>query len=101
VRGQINANPAELEQAAKRLDVVVENIIKSNRNLAQARGETLYAWHSSLTKDFCRSVDATGTNISTCERQVREVARVLRSTATEVRLAEQDLARRKQKSRSR
>ena len=91
--GQINTNPAELERAAKRLDVIAENITQKNRKLTRARVETFAAWQSSLTSNFSRSVDATGISINTCERQVRKVAGALRSIAAAVRRVEQELGR--------
>jgi len=101
MRGQINANSAVLEQAARALDGVAQNVSRDNNRLTQAREETLGAWQSSLTGQFSLSVNTTKTRVGRCAEQTQTIANTLRSTATEVRRAEQDLARRKQQSRGR
>ena len=101
MRGQINANSAVLEQAARELDRVAADVSRDSNRLTQAREQTMGAWQSSLTGQFSQSVDTTRGRVGRCVQQTQVIARTLRSTATEVRRAEQELARRKQQSRSR
>ena len=101
MRGQINANSAVLEQAAREVDRIAADISRDKNRLMQAREETLAVWQSSLTGQFSQSVDTTRTRVGRCAQQAQTIANTLRSTAAAVRRAEQELARRNRQSRSR
>lgn len=101
MRGQINADSALLERVARELDRIAADVSRGNNRLTQAREETLSAWQSSLTGQFSQSVDTTKNRVGRCAQQTQTLANTLRSTAAAVRRAEQELARRKQQSRSR
>jgi uncharacterized protein YukE len=91
VAHSIKADPALLEDVARNLEQIADDIRHSNDQLGTARDSTIAAWDSQHRPQFLMSTDKTQDRVTSCERFVRDTARKLRSTAREVRRVEAEI----------
>lgn len=95
---RINANPALLDDVARRVEQIADEIRQSNNQLNNARNDTISAWNSRHRSQFIESADRTRNRVGGCEDLAREIARQLRNTAREVRRIEAEIARLKRQT---
>lgn len=88
---KINADPDLLEQVARELVGIAEDMDAQGRALANAGNQTTAAWKSRYTAQYLDSVNRTKSKITSSASNVRSAAGVLRKTAAEVRRAEREI----------
>jgi len=88
----ITASPEVLERTARKLEQTAGNIECERQRLETASSTIESAWQSRFTPEFCYSVNKTEQSVYDCAEQVRAIARMLRTTAAEVRRVERLIA---------
>ena len=88
---QLKVNPVLIEQVARELDRIANDISTGRDQLRRAGNDTASAWQSQFTGQFIQSVNMTQNRINTCAQNVRALANKLRGTAAEVRRVEREI----------
>lgn len=95
---QLKVNPILIEQVARELDNIANDVAEGRTALRQAADATANAWQSQFTGQFLQSVDTTQNRIDTCAQNIRALAQKLRGTAAEVRRVETAIKRLKSRT---
>ena len=87
----IQADPDLLEQVARELTKIAEDVDAQARSLASTGTQTAAAWRSANTNHYLENVNLLKQKISTSAGGIRTAANTLRQTATEVRRVEREI----------
>lgn len=87
----INADPDLLEQVARELTKISENVESQNRALAKAESNTTAIWKSQYTGRYLESVSKTKKKINTTSGNIQKMADTLRQIASDIRRVEQEI----------
>ncbi|MCL1987595.1 MAG: WXG100 family type VII secretion target [Firmicutes bacterium] len=89
----IDADFALLEQVARDLNNVANDVDQESRNLRNTQTATASAWQSSSYHLYENSVNRTVQRIQTTSQRIREVSTALRNLSTELRRADNEAKR--------
>ena len=88
---QIKADPDLLESVAWELGAIASEVSGIRSRINQTHDEAINAWQSKFTAQFTGSVEQTVKRIVVQDERIRVAVTNLRSAATAVRKAEQEI----------